>query len=134
MSKTGLVGKAGQAKQQQMIQQMRKNPNLIQQRINQMDPRQLQAMGGRDNVLAMMQQMAKGGSSGGPSSMDMMGGGMPDLGAMMGQQGGLPNGMPALPPGMNMESLMQMAQAMGLGGGPPQMPQGFSPSGTHVRR
>jgi hypothetical protein len=32
---------------------MRKNPLLIQQRINQMDPRILQQMGGRENVMAM---------------------------------------------------------------------------------
>jgi signal recognition particle subunit SRP54 len=40
-------------KQQQLAAQMRKNPNLIQQRINQMDPRMLQQMGGRENVMAM---------------------------------------------------------------------------------
>ena len=32
----GLFGKNAQAKQQQMAEQMRRNPNLIQQRLNQM--------------------------------------------------------------------------------------------------
>lgn len=36
MGKSGMMGKGMQAKQQQMAAQMRKNPNLIQQRLNQM--------------------------------------------------------------------------------------------------
>ena len=32
----GLFGKNAQARQQQMAEQMRRNPNLIQQRLNQM--------------------------------------------------------------------------------------------------
>lgn len=126
MSKSGMIGKGGQARQQQMIAQMRKNPNLINQRLNQMDPRMLQQMGGRENVMAMMQQMAKGG--GGPGS-----GAMPNMDAMqamMGGMGGMPGGGMQLPPnmgsgggmpgglgGMDMESLMKMANAMGMGGG-----------------
>lgn len=39
MGKSGLVGKNSQAKQQQMAAQMRKNPALMQQRLNQMDPK-----------------------------------------------------------------------------------------------
>jgi signal recognition particle subunit SRP54 len=35
MGKSGLVGKQAQARQQQMAQQMRKNPNMISQRLNQ---------------------------------------------------------------------------------------------------
>lgn len=55
VSKMGKMGGGANSKikQQQMAAQMRKNPNLIQQRINQMDPRMLQQMGGRENVMAM---------------------------------------------------------------------------------
>jgi len=139
MSKSGMMGKAGQARQKEMAAQMRKNPNLINQRINQMDPRMLQQMGGRENVMAMMQQMAKGGGAGGP------GGGMPPnmdaMQAMMGGMGGMggagaagmpPNmgaggGMPGGLGGMDMESIMKMANAMGMGGG--GMPGGFPGAG-----
>jgi len=135
MGKSGMMGKQAQARQQQMMAQMRKNPNLINQRLNQMDPKMIQQMGGRDQVMAMMQQMAKGGGpgGGGGGGMDMasmMGGGMPN---MMG--GGMPNmmggGMPpgTMPPGgmpdlggMDMNSIMRMAQAMGMGGGGGGMP------------
>jgi len=97
-------GKNMQARQQQMAAQMRKNPNLINQRLNQMDPRMLQQMGGRENVMAMMQQMAKGGGTGGMPNMDSLMGGMP------GGAGG--GGFPGMP-GMDMESMMKMAQQMG---------------------
>jgi signal recognition particle subunit SRP54 len=77
MGKSGMIGKGAQAKQQQMAAQMRKNPQLIQQRLNQMDPRVLQQMGGREAVQNMMQQMAKGGGAGGGAGgMPGMGGGM----------------------------------------------------------
>lgn len=138
----GLFGKGAQAKQQQMAAQMQKNPKLIQQRLNQMDPKMLQQMGGRDKVMEMMQQMAKngGGPGGGPG-----GGGAPDMAAMMGGMGGgmggmggmgMPPGMmggmppggmgggagggfPGMPPGMDMAQMMKMAQSMGMGA-PPQ--------------
>jgi signal recognition particle subunit SRP54 len=74
MGKSGMIGKGAQARQQQMAAQMRKNPQLIQQRLNQMDPRVLQQMGGREAVQNMMQQMAKGGGGGA--------GGMPGMGGM----------------------------------------------------
>jgi hypothetical protein len=75
-----------------------------------MDPRLLQQMGGRENVMAMMQQMAKGGGAPGA---------MPSMDAMMGPGGGMaPGGMPGLG-GMDMDSLMKMAQSMGMGGIPP---------------
>ena len=123
MVKSGLVGKQAQARQQAVASQMRKNPNLINQRLNQMDPRLLQQMGGREAVQHMMQQIAKGG---GP------GGGMPDMSALMGGAGGMPGmgmpemgmpplpgggggGMPQMPAGMDMEALMKMAQSMGMG-------------------
>jgi hypothetical protein len=50
MVESELVGKQAQARQQAMASQMRKNPNLINQRLNQMDPRLLQQMGGREAV------------------------------------------------------------------------------------
>jgi len=133
MGKSGLVGKQAQARQQAMAAQMRKNPNLINQRLNQMDPRLLQQMGGREAVQQMMQNMAKGGGAGA--------GGMPNMEALMGGAGGMPGmgmpgmgmpgmgmpgmgmpppgagGMPQMPPGMDMEKLMKMAQSMGMGGG-----------------
>ena len=135
MGKSGMIGKGAQAKQQQMAAQMRKNPQLIQQRLNQMDPRVLQQLGGRDKVQAMMQQMAKGGGAGGTEGLDAMMGGMGGMGGIPGMGmpgmggGGMPaipnmgagGQMPQIPSGMNMESLMQMAQAMGMGGGMPNM-------------
>ena len=124
----GKMGKANKnvnpAQQRQMAAQMRKNPNLINQRINQMDPKTLAQMGGRDNVMKMMQDMAKGGT-GNPAEtqqaamqamMSGMGGGMPGMGG----------GMPAMPPGMgggggggmpDMQQMMKMMQQMGGGGG-----------------
>ena len=125
MVKSGLVGKQAQARQQAVASQMRKNPNLINQRLNQMDPRLLQQMGGREAVQQMMQQVAKGG---GP------GGGMLDMSALMGGAGGMPGmgmpemgmpplpgggrgGMSQMPAGMDMEALMKMSQRMGMGQG-----------------
>lgn len=46
MGKSGMMGKNATRQQQQMAAQMRKNPNLINQRLNQMDPRMLQQLGG----------------------------------------------------------------------------------------
>jgi signal recognition particle subunit SRP54 len=142
MGKSGVLGKGAQAKQQQMAAQMRKNPALIQQRLNQMDPRMIQQMGGREAVQNMMQQMAKGGGAGGA------GGGMPDMGALAGMMGGMggggmpgmggggggmpgqmPAGMPQMPAGMDMQQVMRMAQSMGMGGGGGGMP-GMGGGGT----
>lgn len=119
MGKSGLVGKQAQARQQAMAAQMRKNPNLINQRLNQMDPRLLQQMGGREAVQQMMQQMAKGGGAAGAGGMPNMealmgGGGMPGmgfpgLGGMPGLGGTAPPGAGGMPPGMDMETLMKMA-------------------------
>lgn len=119
MGKSGMVGKGAQAKQQQLAAQLRKNPQLIQQRLNQMDPRLLQQMGGREAVQGMMQQMAKGGApgGGGGGGLDALMGGMPGMGG-----GG---GIPGMPAGMDMESIMKMAQSMGGMGGMP----GFPPAG-----
>ena len=116
-SVVGKVGKANKnvnpAMQRQMAQQMRKNPNLINQRINQMDPKTLAQMGGRENVMKIMQDMAKGGSMDSAETqqaamqamMSNMGGG---LGGGLGGMGG---GMP------DMSQMMKMMQQMGGGGG-----------------
>jgi signal recognition particle subunit SRP54 len=128
MGKSGMIGnKQAQAKQAQLAAQMSKNPKLMQQRLNQMDPRVIQQMGGRDAVMAMMQNYAKsgGGGPGAASGMDMAsmmsgGGGMPLPGS--GAAGG---GLPPLPPGMTMESIMKMAQNMGMGGPGGGLPPGM---------
>ncbi len=103
MGKSGMVGKNAQARQQQLAAQVKKNPNFIQQRLNQMDPKMLQQMGGREKVAAMMQQMAKGGGNAG---------GMPDMDSLM--NGDMPGELPGMG-GMDMGAMMKMAQAMGLG-------------------
>ena len=131
MGKSGMIGKQAQQRQQQMAAQLQKNPNLINQRLNQMDPRMLQQMGGREKVRQMMQSMAKGGdASTGMGGMDPMAamsamGGMPGMGGgipgMM--PGGMPGGLPGMMPGagaggapgagMDMEALMKMMSSMG---------------------
>lgn len=112
MSKMGKsFGKDGQKKQAMLAQQMKKNPNAVMQRLNQMDPRMLQQMGGKDAVMAML----KGGGGGADAQQAAME-------AMMGGAGGgmtpgsMPAGFPPMPPGMDMEKMMAMAQQMGLGG------------------
>jgi signal recognition particle subunit SRP54 len=122
MGKSGLMGAGGkkaQLQQQQLAAQLRKNPNLISQRINQMDPQMVKQMGGREKVMAMMQQFAKSGgtSGGGPGGF---GGGMPNMDAMQammqGMGGGGGGGMP------NMDAMQAMMQGMGGGaGGMPNM-------------
>lgn len=110
-----MMGGNTAAQQKQLAAQMRKNPNQVMQRINQMDPRMLQQMGGKEAVMQMMQSMGSGG-----------GGGMPDMSAMMQQMSGMgsmppgmgsmPPGAAGLPPGMDMNSISQMMQSMGMGG------------------
>jgi signal recognition particle subunit SRP54 len=63
LGKSAAAGAAG-PKPQQLAAMMKKNPHFLQQRINQMDPRMLQSLGGRENALAMMQQFAKGDTGG----------------------------------------------------------------------
>merc|ERR1712238_7084 len=136
MGKSGMVGKQAQAQQQAMAAQMRRNPNFINQRLNQMDPNMLEKMGGREQVKMQMEAMAKGGGTGGGMGI---GGGMPPggmgggqmPGTMPGMQqmmqamggGGMP-GMGGMPPGgmgggqmPDMATMMKMAQSMGRGGG-----------------
>mmetsp|Transcript_25396 Transcript_25396/g.37497 ORF Transcript_25396/g.37497 Transcript_25396/m.37497 type:complete len:204 (+) Transcript_25396:66-677(+) len=130
----GKMGKANNAAnpamQRQMAAQMRKNPNLINQRLNQMDPKLIAQMGGRENVTKIMQDMTKGGSASADSqqaAMQAMMGGMGGGGGMPGMPGGMPGmppgGMPGGFPGMggsgsmpNMQEMMQMMQQMGMGG------------------
>jgi signal recognition particle subunit SRP54 len=116
----GLQGNKQQmAQQKQMAAQWRKNPALMQQHLNQMDPKLVAQMGGREAVLSAMQQMARGGGAGGGADMNsLMGGGFPGMPSM--PPGGIPGGsMPggAMP---DMNTMMQQMQQMGLGaaGGP----------------
>jgi signal recognition particle subunit SRP54 len=112
VGKSGVASRQNQIKQQQFIAQARKNPNLIQQRVNQMDPKTLQQLGGRDAVIAMMQQQVNQGGGAGGNGMDDM------VPPPPGGFGGM-SGFPGMPPGMDMEQLMKMAQAMGMGPGAP---------------
>ena len=132
MGKSGMVGKQAQAQQQAMAAQMRRNPNFINQRLNQMDPKLLEQMGGREAVKMQMEAMARGNAGGGMPGMGMPGMGMPGMG-MPGMGGGMPNmgqmmqamqgmgGMPGMGGGgggmPNMQQMQQMMQAMGGGGG-----------------
>lgn len=119
MGKSGMMGKGGAAQQKQIAAQMRKNPNQMMQRLNQMDPALLQQMGGKESVMKMMQSMS--GSGGAPDmesmmqSMGGMGGSMPP-----GMGGSMPPGMGgSMPPGMggmDMNSISQMMASMGMGG------------------
>jgi len=134
MGKAGMMGgKGGQAKQRQMMEQMRKNPNAMM--------RQLQ---GNPQAMQMMQQMMGGGGGGGGGMPDMasmmqmmgggmpgMGGGMPDMNAMAQMMGSMGGGMPGMGgagggmPGMggagggmpDMNDMAQMMGSMGGGGG-----------------
>jgi len=126
MGKSGMVGKQAQAQQQAMAAQMRRNPNFINQRLNQMDPKVLEQMGGREQVKMQMEAMAKGGGGGGGmpgmggmGGMPGMGGGMPGMQQMMAAmaQGG--GGMPGMGGGGGggMPNMQQMMAAMAQGGG-----------------
>lgn len=124
MGKSGMMGGKGSAQQKQIAAQMKRNPSEVARRLNQMDPRMLEQMGGKDAVMSMLQGSMGGGGGGGmpdPQAMQAMmsqmglGGGMPPAGAA-----GMPPGMPQMPPGMDMNSIAQMMQSMGMGGAPPQ--------------
>lgn len=58
MGKSGMMGGAGSGgmahQQKQLAAQMRKNPNQVMQRLNQMDPKLLQQMGGAENMMTMV--------------------------------------------------------------------------------
>lgn len=87
-----------------MNESMQKNPAAMAAHLNRMDPKMLAQMGGRDEVMRMMQ--AEGGGMPG-----MGGGGMPNMNSMMQQLGMEGGGMP------NMVSAAKMMQQMGMGGG-----------------
>jgi signal recognition particle subunit SRP54 len=119
-------------KQAQLQAQMRKNPAALQQRLNQMDPRLLEQMGGREAVLKILQA---GPNADSPEAQQAA------MAAMMGSMGGGGGAMPGMPPGMDMQQMMQMAQQMGLGGamglggggGFPGMPPNMGGSGGGMR-
>jgi signal recognition particle subunit SRP54 len=133
------AGAANPKQAAQVAAQMRKNPSLIHQRLNQMDPRIIQQMGGREKALSMMQQFAQsggfpsaGGGGGGmmpnPSNWDAMNAMFSPGGMPAGAGGAMPPNM--APGGMDMQQLMQMAQSMGMGG----MMSGGGPTASGTRR
>ena len=114
MGKSGMMGGKGGAKQRQMMEQMRKNPNAMMKQL-QSNPQAMQ----------MMKQMQQ---SGGFPGMGGSGGGMPDMASMMQMMGGGGGGMGGSGGGMpDMASMMQMMG--GGGGGMPQMPPGMGGGG-----
>ena len=106
MGKSGLMGKGG-AKQRQMMEQMKKNPNAMMKQL-QSNPQAMQ----------MMQQLQQGGgfSGMGGGGGGGGGGGMPDMASMMSMMGGMGGG--GMPPGMGGGG---MPPGMGGGGMPPGM-------------
>ena len=54
MGKSGMLKGSNMAKQQQMMESMKKNPAALMSHLNKMDPRVLQQMGGRDAVMKMV--------------------------------------------------------------------------------
>jgi len=134
MGKSGLMGgkKGGMqgARQRQMMEQMRKNPNAMMKQL-QSNPQAMQMMQqlSQSGGMPGMPGMPGMGGGGGMPGMPGMGGGggMPDMNSimqMMGQMGG-GGGMPGgMPPGMggggggmpDMNQMMQMMGQMGMGG------------------
>lgn len=57
MGKSGMLKGSNMAKQQQMMETMKKNPVALMSHLNKMDPRMLQQMGGRDAVMKMVSQL-----------------------------------------------------------------------------
>jgi len=109
MGKSGMF--KGNAKQKQMMENMKKNPAAMMSHLNRMDPKVLASMGGRDAVMKMLQG---GGDLGG---LGGAGGTMPDMATaaqMMQQMGG---GMPGAGSGMGaMPDMASMMQNMNMGG------------------
>ncbi|KAL3789559.1 hypothetical protein ACHAW5_007910 [Stephanodiscus triporus] len=100
MGKSGMMGKAGQARQRQAMEQMRKNPQAMMKQI-QNNPQAMQMAsgmggGGMPDMSTIMQMMGGGGG----------GGGMPGIGGGGGGAGGMPD----------MNQMMQMMSQMGMGG------------------
>ena len=128
MGKAGMMGKGGQAKQRQMMEQMRKNPQAMMRQL-QNNPQAMQMMqsmmggsggmgGGMPDMASMMQMMGGGGMGGMPGMGGGMpgfgGGGMPDMNAMAQMMGGMPGmgggGGGQMP---NMNDMMKMMSQMG---------------------
>jgi len=135
VSKMGKGGMINAAQQKMMADKMKRNPNEVLKKINQMDSATLRQLGGSQNVMNMLK--GEGGMpGGGMPSMEAMqalmgghsagGDGMPGfdvLQAMMGggaASGGMapPPGLPPLPPGMDMHQMLKMMQQFGMGGMP----------------
>ena len=109
MGKSGMFG--GNAKQQQMMDNMKKNPAAMASHLNRMDPKVLASMGGRDAVMKMLQG---GGDAGG--GLGGAGGSMPDMATaaqMMQQMGGMGGNGGSMP---DMASMAKMMQGMNAGG------------------
>jgi signal recognition particle subunit SRP54 len=134
MGKSGMMGKAGQAKQRQVMEQMRKNPQAMMKQL-QNNPQAMQMVSvvyTSPPVLSLLLICRFSPSYTHPSSFQkskmqqlgggMGGGGMPDMSTIMqmmggGGGGGLPGmgsdgggGMP------DMSQMMQMMSQMGVGG------------------
>ncbi|KAL3756217.1 hypothetical protein ACHAWU_007168 [Discostella pseudostelligera] len=118
MGKSGMMSKGGQAKQKQMMEMMKKNPNAMMKQL-QNNPQAMQMMqqlaqssgmggGGMPDMNTMMQMMGSMGGGGMPGMGGMPGiGGMPGMGGMGGGGGG-GGGMP------DMNQMMQMMSQMGM--------------------
>jgi signal recognition particle subunit SRP54 len=99
MGKSGMF--KGNAKQKQMMENMKKNPAAMMSHLNRMDPKLLASMGGRDAVMKMMQGGGEDGAGASAAQMmQQMGGRMPGMG----------NGMGAMP------DMASMMQNMNMGG------------------
>jgi signal recognition particle subunit SRP54 len=109
VSKVGKSGMMNSAMQKQMADKMKRNPSEVMKRINQMDPKLLQQLGGSANVMNMLKNSGEGGigsSMGALQTMlqrEMGGGGMAP-----------PPAMPQLPPGTELNQLMKMMQQAGI--------------------
>jgi signal recognition particle subunit SRP54 len=122
MGKSGMMGKGG-ARQKQMMEQMRKNPNAMMKQL-QNNPQAMKMVCKCMSVILccdrmqlichvlrnQMQQMMGGGGMGG--------GGMPNMAQMMAAMGGgmgmHPGGAGGMP---DMATMQQMMGQMGAGGG-----------------
>jgi len=128
MGKAGMMSKGGQAKQRQMMEQMRKNPNAMMRQL-QGNPQAMQMMqqmmggggapGGMPDMASMMQMMGGGMPGMGGGMPGMGGGGMPDMNAVAQMMGSMGGGMPGMGGGgmPDMNTMAQMMGSMGGGGG-----------------
>ena len=96
------MGKSGMLNDKNMQQEMQRNPQgMIDKMAGMLDPRMMQQIGGKGNLMNIMNQMMGPGGGGPGGGGGGMGGGMPDLSAIMGGMGGMPPGGGGMfPPGM----------------------------------